>query len=168
GAARSLCEESLAIRRELGDRLGIATSLALLGETLYLQGEAAGAESHYQESLTIRWELGDRLGITEMLEALAELACGDGQEATDGCAHGGRRAARLLGAAEALREAIGVPIQPYEQEEYRRRVDRAGAMLDKEAFAAAWAEGRATPVEQAIAYALGEITPGTGQGARTG
>jgi hypothetical protein len=33
-------------------------------------------------------------------------------------------------------------------------------VLDQEAFAAAWAEGRAMTLEQAVAYALEEPSPG--------
>ncbi len=65
------------------------------------------------------------------------------------------QAPRLFGAAEALREAIGAPLPPNEQEEYRRNIDRAREMLEVEAFASAWKEGRAMTLEQAIDYALG-------------
>jgi hypothetical protein len=63
------------------------------------------------------------------------------------------RAARLFGAAEALGEAgsrpgIGHPI------EVERNVALARAQLDEATFSAAWAAGRAMPLEQAIAEAL--------------
>jgi hypothetical protein len=71
-----------------------------------------------------------------------------------------RRAARLFGAAEALREAIGTPFARVEQEAHRRRLSRVRALLGEEAFAAAWAEGRAMTVEQAMADALNETATG--------
>lgn len=168
-AARSLQEESLAIRRELADRSGIAASLSSLGLVAYAQGQYGAARSLHQESLAIRRELGDRLGIAASLEALAGLACaGEGQpdageragtrgrlpevEATDSAGV----AARLFGAAEALREAIGAPLPPNEQNAYRRQVSRARELLEEQAFSAAWAEGRAMTRERAVAYALGE------------
>src|SRR5262249_7586492 len=56
--ARSLYEESLAIRRALGDRLGVADSLRNLGSVASDQGDYAAARSLYEESLAIRRELG--------------------------------------------------------------------------------------------------------------
>src|SRR5579871_6424352 len=61
--ARALYEESLAIRRELGDKNGIADSLSNLGEMAKEQGDYAAARALYEESLAIRRELGDKYGI---------------------------------------------------------------------------------------------------------
>ena len=58
------------------------------------------------ESLALRREMGERLGIAECLEELAAVAAGSGEPA---------RAARLLGAAEAIRMAIGAPLPPYDR-----------------------------------------------------
>jgi non-specific serine/threonine protein kinase len=59
-------------------------------------------------------------------------------------------AARLLGAANALRDAIGARLLVTEQEFVPGAVR---AELDEAAYAAAWAEGRAMLPEQAIEYA---------------
>jgi predicted ATPase/uncharacterized protein HemY len=166
-SARALYEESLAIRRELGERSAIANSLNHLGMVASKRRDYGTARARYEESLAIRRELGNRSGIAQSLEALAVLACelqerpgadelaGAGGafqavEATDAA----RAAARLFGAATALREAVGTPVPPSEQEAYRRAVCRARERLGEEAFAAAWAEGRALPLDQAIADAL--------------
>lgn len=70
------------------------------------------------------------------------------------------RATRLFGAVEALCETIGASLLPAEQAHYER--DRASARdaLGEVAFAAAWSEGRAMPLEQAIADALGDSASG--------
>jgi hypothetical protein len=60
------------------------------------------------------------------------------------------RAARLFGAAEELRARIGALGQPIERAVYADSVARVRAQLDPETFAAAWAEGRAMSMEQAI------------------
>jgi non-specific serine/threonine protein kinase len=152
--ARSLYEESLAIRRDLGDRSGIAGSLNNLAMVAYAQGDRAATRSFYEECLPIRQELGDRWGIAGCLEGLAELACaGQGPEPAD-IAAAGRRAARLFGAAEALREAIGAPRLPQEREELRREVNRVRHMLGEPAFDEVWSEGRAMTLEQVIGHAL--------------
>jgi hypothetical protein len=72
------------------------------------------------------------------------------------------RAARLLGAAEALRTVIGVQRPPAARPAYTRDVASARALLDDATFAAAWAAGRALTLEQAIAEALGEDDRGSG------
>jgi non-specific serine/threonine protein kinase len=64
------------------------------------------------------------------------------------------RAARLLGAAEALREAIGAPTPPAGRAAHEREVAALRAALDGEAYAAAWADGRALPLERAVDYAM--------------
>lgn len=166
-AARALYEESLAIKRESGYDLGIAFSLHDLGKVACAQRDYGRARSLLEESLAMRRELGDRLGIAFSLESLAEVACDEegqpGASRSGGAfselgladrAAAGGRAARLLGAAEALREAIGSPLFPSEQETHRRKVSRVRELLDASAFAAAWAEGRRMSVEDAVAMAL--------------
>jgi len=73
-AARAFHGESLAIRRELGDRLGTAASLGNLGNVALLQGDLTSARALYEEGLTIRRELDDRRGIGALLGNLANVA----------------------------------------------------------------------------------------------
>src|SRR5262249_43540658 len=58
-AARSLYEESLAIRRELDDWRGIAASLNNLGVLAHEEGDYAAARPLYEESLALRRKLDD-------------------------------------------------------------------------------------------------------------
>jgi hypothetical protein len=60
----------------------------------------------------------------------------------------------LFGAAEALREAVDEPLPPAYRAGYERDLAAARLELDEEAFAAAWAAGRAMTIEEAIAEAL--------------
>jgi hypothetical protein len=61
-----------------------------------------------------------------------------------------------LGAAEALREAMGTPIPPADRAEHEHNVVDVRAALDGESFAAAWAAGRAMSLEEAVCVALEE------------
>ncbi len=63
-------------------------------------------------------------------------------------------AARLLGAAEELREALGAPRPPNEREEQEQRVTRARSGAEPEEFEKAWAEGRSMTLDQALEFAL--------------
>ena len=71
---------------------------------------------------------------------------------------------RLLGAAEALREAMGSPLPPCDRPDRERSIASLRARLDEDAFSAAWAEGRGMTWEEAVAYALGEPTDENAEG----
>jgi hypothetical protein len=75
-----------------------------------------------------------------------------------GCAAAGLgdvdRAARLLGAAEAMRERLGATVPGLLRKEHDARVAQTRQALGEDAFAAAWAQGRMMSADEAIAYAL--------------
>jgi hypothetical protein len=79
------------------------------------------------------------------LEGLAAIAAAQGA---------GERAARLWGAAEALREQTSLPKDALVNQDYERWMAAARTRFDAATFAAAWAAGRALTLEQAIAAAL--------------
>jgi tetratricopeptide (TPR) repeat protein len=147
GAARALFEESLAIFRELGSKQGIAWLINGLGMTAHGQGDSGAARAFFEESLAIFREQGNKRGIVVGLEGLAAVAVAQGEP---------EHAARLFGSAEGLREAIGAGMPPAERAEHDRSVAAARTALGQEAFAAAWAEGRAMPLDEAVALALEE------------
>jgi predicted ATPase/DNA-binding SARP family transcriptional activator len=66
-------EESLAIRRELGDKRGIAKALNGLGNVAYDQGDYETARTLHAESLGLLRELGDRQGIAISLINLGSV-----------------------------------------------------------------------------------------------
>jgi hypothetical protein len=69
---------------------------------------------------------------------------------------------RLLGASEALREALRVNLPRFRQDwEYKRAPMLAGilAILGKDAFEQAWVEGRKMMLDEAIEYALENVKP---------
>jgi predicted ATPase/class 3 adenylate cyclase len=80
--AWKLHEESLAIRRTLGDRSGIAASLNSLGALAYDENDFPAARARYEESLAIRRELGDRWGIAVSLNNLGNVASDQNDYAT--------------------------------------------------------------------------------------
>ncbi|MDP9375700.1 MAG: tetratricopeptide repeat protein, partial [Chloroflexota bacterium] len=144
--AAVLYNEGLALYRELGDRSGAARVLSNLGDLALLRGNVALARSLNRESLALHWEVGYKEGVAYALENLAGVAVAQREP---------ERAARLFGAAEALREAIGTPLPPSERAGYERDVAAVRRLLGGDAFAAAWATGRSLPLENARAEALG-------------
>jgi len=67
------------------------------------------------------------------------------------------RAARLFGAAAALRNVIGAPLSPISRITYDRTVAATREALGKITFAAAWAAGQALPLEQAVVEAATKV-----------
>jgi hypothetical protein len=73
------------------------------------------------------------------------------------------RAARLYGAADAVRTSIGAPIPPVDRERYESDVELIRSSMDAASFDAAWAEGRSMELEQAVVEAQQTpVFPATG------
>jgi predicted ATPase/class 3 adenylate cyclase len=142
--------ESTELFREVGDRWFIAFPLAHLGNAARKRGDSAEATRFLVDSLSLSLAVGNRRAIVQGLEGLAAVF---GDQCTSGA---GERAARLYGAASALREALGTPHLPHTQAEYNACVLGVKSRLGEEPFAAAFAQGRAMSMEQAVEYALEE------------
>jgi predicted ATPase/class 3 adenylate cyclase len=80
-AARSYIEESLSIGRDLGEAVGIADSLCLLGDVALAQGSYPEARSLFEESLSLYRASGDQSGIAGSLNKLGRLAQNQGDDA---------------------------------------------------------------------------------------
>jgi hypothetical protein len=66
------------------------------------------------------------------------------------------KAAQLLGAATLLLVELGADFEPVNRPFITEYLANVRAQLGKAAFEAAWAEGQAMTLEQAITYALDE------------
>jgi tetratricopeptide (TPR) repeat protein len=138
-------ERSLEILRELGDKRGTSSVLMNLGHVEHYRGHLDEAESYIMQALQLDVGAGDKAGITLDLAALAGVAGSRGQL---------ERAARLFGAADALREAISITFDTPDQVEYDRSLEATRARVPSELWDRLWAEGKALPMERAIEYAL--------------
>jgi predicted ATPase/DNA-binding CsgD family transcriptional regulator len=150
-AARALLAESLALYQDMGDRQRIASTLIALAGLETNQDNLVAAESLYRESLGLS-RVGHTLNMIAGLEGLASVIAASSL-ASSIAPEDASRAARLWGAAEAMREAIGAPMPPIERVAYTRSVDTVQATSGSEVFARAWAEGRSMSPEQALAVA---------------
>jgi predicted ATPase/DNA-binding CsgD family transcriptional regulator len=140
--ARSLAEQGLALSREVGDRWSTGQLLSLLGGVAAHQEDPATARALYQESLALASRAGRKLAIASSLQGLAGVVAAQGEFTW---------AARLWGAAEAMREATDAPIPPVERADYEHARASARALLGEKTFAAAWEEGHAMTLEQTLA-----------------
>ena len=146
-AARARFEEAVALRRAAGDSWLLAHSLRSLGNLAQRQGDLAAAHRCYAEGLQLVWHLGSKRLIATALLDVAGLAQARGWPGL---------ATRLFGAADHLLTAIGAIIDAAERPAYERDVAATRAQLDEPSFAAAWAEGQAMSLEQAVACALAD------------
>ena len=148
GRAAELLRESEAALRGTGDAFTLATNLNTQATVARLRGGDERAESLLRESVGLSSALRDTWALVYGLEGLAGVAAKGGDP---------ERAARLFGAAEALGEAASVrPSFPPTRALYEKDLANVRARLDAETLAAAWAEGRATTPEEAVAEALAE------------
>jgi tetratricopeptide (TPR) repeat protein len=152
-AARACFEESLAISRELGDQRWVATVVYNLAILARYQGQLEAALAWDIECARLNQETGYPsipLGLGCVSVMMGERAGPDGERAD----HWYARGTRLFGASQARMEATGkVMWIAHDRAEYERCVAAARAALSEEAFAAAWSEGQAMSVEEALAYA---------------
>ena len=142
-------EEGLALCRELGDLRNTSMSLFILGMAKLTLGELDRGAPSLEEGARITRELGDRLGGAYYLLGLGKLTAMRGMPI---------RATKLWGAAEALREQMGMALSKFDlaASGYERDLAAVRSALSETSFEAAWAEGRAMSPERAIEYALEE------------
>ena len=174
--AVTLHQEGLALRRDIGDTRTIPISLSSLGGVAEARGDYRGARSLYEESLVLFLAMDDQEGIATCLEGMARsiaaraLEAGDPPSPDDPSSPDNppspdewerrdamgalRQAARLFGAAAAVRERSAAPLPPRERAQHDRHAVSVRAALGDDVFGAAQADGRAMPREQVIAAVL--------------
>ena len=138
--------KALAVLRELGDSLSLARTLNNVGGALAQVGATDLARDAMLRALARYARLGSRWDLTDSLEHVA-IATSDKA-----------LAARLLGAAEALREQLGAPAAPYLQESRAATEAAVRAALGDRADVE-WAAGRAMDADEAVAAALSLADP---------
>ncbi len=131
--------------RDLGDQHRINMVRSELAHLERYEGHYQEAEAMYMETIKEWQRIGHRAAVAHQLECLAAIAKIN---------EDGPRAARLFGAAEALRDKIGIPMTAQERLEYERNIEDLRSGMDEEVFASGWAEGRTMSMDQAIRFAL--------------
>ena len=139
--ASVLLTESLALSEGIGFREGIAWSVEQLGLLAVLDGNPV-AISLLRRSLELHGELRDRWRMSSVLEDLAAITLAQGNT---------RQAARLLGAAEALRETIGTVIAPCERLQHNQTTMAVRTALGDEAFDIALRQGQLASMDELTA-----------------
>ncbi len=118
--ARALFEESLTIRRQLGDQQGIAGSLGNLGVVASGQSDFAGARALYEEGLSLFRQLGDQQGVANALNNLGNVAYQQGDLAdARALQEEGLTLSRQLGDQNGIAESlINLGVVAFEQGDF--------------------------------------------------
>ncbi len=133
------------LAQQLGNRFVSAYIAGNRGAIALRKGSLRQAFDLLSESMSILREMGDRENAILCLEAFSYIA--KGSQLPD-------RAARLLGANETLRKAIGFTRAQAMQTDWDLAVSELASQLGKPAFEAAWVAGSSMTYDQAISYAI--------------
>lgn len=147
-ASRCLLAESLALKHETYDALGIGLSHLALGDVCLDEGDHEAARASHRQALDAAWNLRDAWIAAAALEGLAAAAAARDEAL---------RALRLAGAASTLRELVDAPLSARERAELDERLAPAVLVLDPTASESAWHAGRALSIDQARAEELGGV-----------
>jgi hypothetical protein len=123
--------------------MGLA--LLNLGQLALRAGDAGEAGRLLHEGLALSTAVGDRARIADYLDAIGRLATVAGQW---------QSGARLLSAATALYQSLGIQQYLDHRGEHEHAVAAARTALGDEAFTVAWDAGQTLPPEQAVTEAL--------------
>ena len=144
-AAAAALARSRELSEQVGFREGVAWALHECGVLAVRRGEP-GAAGLLHEALDIHRDLGDRWRVTSVLDDLAAAALAGRPPDPAG-------AARLLGAAQHIREAIGTAVAPCERADRARTEASARAALGDAAFSELARAGAAGSLDDVLAGA---------------
>jgi tetratricopeptide (TPR) repeat protein len=144
-SARARCEEAIRLAREVGDRLNLAIAQNNLGDALRDLGRLDEAGRAYAEAVATYRDLNDLGPLMALLEDVAVLAVRRGQHSD---------AITLLGAADALRGALGAARSSAAEGALLEQLDPSLVALGASEAAAIRGRGSALPVDGAIELAI--------------
>jgi non-specific serine/threonine protein kinase len=158
--AAALFDECLAVTGAIGEYWIRSMALWAMGVQSCLDGDTARATAAEQQSIRLRLPLDSRYLVGLNLDVLAWAAATDGD---------GVRAARLLGAAQAIMQAAGTSLvsggpTSALHDQYEASARRA---LGETAFDRAFQQGLGLGFDDAVAYALGDTDQPAGRSSPT-
>ena len=154
--AGRLAERGLALSLEADYKPGASVARYLLARVAYASDDRDRATELFREGLELSAAIENDPVVAYCLEGLADIAASEDR---------GARAACLWGAAEAVLETVETTAEaaayPYAPDHttYESQASSLRGSTDEKTFAAAWSDGRAMTVEQAVEYALSEAEP---------
>ena len=140
--AQPFYQEALTLSKQVGNKEGIAVNLNNLGAVAYYQEDFKATHSFYAEALATALELGHLVCISWSYDGFAALAV-----ATKDL----EKAAKLAGAADALRQSIGFELETTDRLFRNYYLSKLCLLMKDEEFISASAQGRKLKMEEIIA-----------------
>ena len=146
--AVELGEPALAEARERGEMWARGYVLNSVSQARWRQGDTQLAEALAREAAACKHALDDKSGLQAVLETLAWITAGRGNH---------ERAAMLLGCAEQVRKASGIPFQElHQRQQHDESVALATRALGQKTLDSAYQRGLTMPVDEAFGLATTE------------
>ena len=142
--ADALMSQARVHTEEGGSAWDLAMACYYSGKVALARGERPAALGHYQSALGLFTELADPAMIARCLDGVAAIAAHDDPYA----------AARLFGAAAAVRDRLGRVLAPEDTLTHQRAGARLRSLLTDATFANATTEGRSLPLVEAAGEGL--------------
>jgi tetratricopeptide (TPR) repeat protein len=143
--ARHYFEQGFELARRTSNRTYQAILKSNLAHLARQVGDLEEARAFYRQSIAWWKDLGHRGAVAHELECLGFIAHAEGLP---------ERAVCLLGAAEALRETCGDPMDDFERNEYDAHTAALRHVLDAAAFDLNWRAGRVMNIDAAISFGM--------------
>ena len=147
-AARAALQESLSLSRTLRDVFGEAMAMHWLGLAAMVAGKHREALRLLVGALALRHEVGDRENLAISLDRVAGLVAPTDPEL----------AARLLTAADELRQHHRLPVPPENETGRAATIEQIHHRLDERTQAAARVAGQAVPMDRLV-HELQHLVP---------
>ncbi len=145
--SRASFERSAETAKRLGNKRGALSSLSDFAHILRQHGELDEAWAIYKDVLPKWKDLGHRAAVAHVMECIGFVLVRKEEP---------ERAINLLGAANALREAIDSEMTQLEKEEHAKELSALRELLGEEEFQKQWDMGRRLSMDEAIELALGK------------
>src|SRR5574341_1484117 len=143
--AKTAYQEGLDVGKEVGDKLRESLNYVNLAFIAQHENDYEKARALYKQGLALSLEIDNKTNLVLYPGLMAGALGMRGQP---------RRAARLIGASEALCESMGIGLQPADQPEFDRGVALVREQLGEEMFDALRKEGRRMSLDEAVQLAL--------------
>ena len=131
--------------KEAKDHVFLAWTYRRLGQLTLRKGDLNQAAGFVRESLVHNWQIYDLRGTGASIAALAAVHIAQRKLS---------RAVTLFAVVDGIIGSTKIPPLLFDQYEYEHNLRQLRDQFDRPAFEKAWSQGRAMPLEQAIAFAL--------------
>jgi tetratricopeptide (TPR) repeat protein len=145
--AIQLYEEVVSLAMTHADGHAASVALENIGIAELRLGRPHEAVVRLRDALGRAYDARNPSGV---INALVVLAAAAAEQARAG------RSALLLGAADALRDAVGYSLQHHERSLFEEAVVSSSAVLGEQTFSRDFAEGQQLDMDAAVSYAMSE------------